>query len=382
MSEGKIEVSLTRAEVRKPNLLLASPCRQSNSFRLHALFCMLLSKLTLRLNQYPSNIMAKLKFLLTLSLLTPLLLLSGCENNSNTTLLKMAHTLPTDHPVHGGMVFMAKRLEELSQGKMKIDIYPGGQLGGERELIELLQIGSLAMTKVSSAPLESFVPEMKVFSLPYVFRDDKHFWQALRSEHGKQLLEAGASVGLRGLGYYDAGARSFYSVDKPINTPTDLDGLKIRVMNSATAIEMVGELGGSGTPVSFGELYTALDQGVVDGAENNPPSFITSGHFEVAKYYSISEHTYVPDIVLISDYIWNRLSEQEQKWLQQAMDDSVVEQRKLWAESTSASIAKAKEAGVTVSYPDKTQFAEKVTAMHEATKGTKTYEILKAFQAM
>ncbi len=265
---------------------------------------------------------------------------------------------------------------------MQIDVYPGGQLGGERELIELLQIGSLAMTKVSSAPLESFVPEMKVFSLPYVFRDANHFWKALRSEQGKYLLEAGAGVGLRGLGYYDAGARSFYSVSKPINKPTDLNGLKIRVMNSATAIEMVGELGGSGTPVSFGELYTALDQGVVDGAENNPPSFITSGHFEVAKFYSISEHTYVPDIVLISNYIWNRLTQQEQQWLQQAMEDSVLEQRKLWAASTDESLAKAKAAGVTVSYPDKTQFAKQVTEMHEATKGTKTYEILSAFKAM
>jgi len=308
--------------------------------------------------------------------------LSGCDSSSNVTSLKMAHTLPTDHPVHGGMVYMAERLAELSNGKMKIDIYPGGQLGGERELIELLQIGSLAMTKVSSAPLESFVPEMKVFSLPYVFRDEKHFWAALTSDYGKQLLTAGARVGLRGLGYYDAGARSFYSVKKPISSPTDLDGLKIRVMNSATAIEMVRNLGGSGTPVSFGELYTALDQGVVDGAENNPPSFITSGHFEIAKYYSLSEHTYVPDIVLISNYIWNRLSDQEQAWLQQAMDDSVVEQRKLWAESTNVSIQKAKDAGVTVLRPDKTVFSEKVTSMHEATKGTRTYEILSAFKKM
>ncbi|SMF14339.1 tripartite ATP-independent transporter solute receptor, DctP family [Alteromonadaceae bacterium Bs31] len=310
------------------------------------------------------------------------LLATACGTGSEVTVLKMSHSLPTDHPVHGGIAHMAERLAELSGGKMRVDIYPGGQLGSEREQIELLQIGSLAMTKVSSSPMESFVPEMKVFSLPYVFRDSEHFWRALNSDIGKQLLLSGERVGLRGLGYYDAGARSFYSVDKPIHTPEDLTGLKVRVQNSNTSVQMVRALGGAGTPIAFGELYTALDQGVVDGAENNPPSFVTSGHFEVAKYYSLTEHTYVPDIVLISSYIWNRLQAQEKNWLQQAMDESIVVQRDLWQQSTQESLKLAQQAGVEIVYPDKSHFSDRVNDMLESLRGEPSYDVKKAFRAL
>lgn len=308
--------------------------------------------------------------------------LCSCRTDSDVTVLKVSHTLPRDHPVHGALEHFAQQLHTLSAGTMRADIYPGGQLGTEREQIELLQLGSLAMTKVSSSPLEGFIPEMKVFSLPYVFRNQHHFWRALNSEPGQQLLELGTRVGLRGLAYYDAGARSFYSVDKPILAPEDLDGLKVRVMNSATAIEMVRYIGGSGTPISFGELYTALDQGVVDAAENNPPSFITSGHFEIAKYYSLSEHTYVPDIVLISEYIWQKLNAQQQAWLMAAMKESVDVQKRLWSESTTHSLALATEAGVQVLKPNKQPFSEQVVAMHQAVFNTPAYPYLSAFKQL
>uniref|UniRef100_UPI00186624F4 TRAP transporter substrate-binding protein n=1 Tax=Microbulbifer hainanensis TaxID=2735675 RepID=UPI00186624F4 len=232
------------------------------------------------------------------------LLLTSCGLKQSQTVLKLAHTLDQQHSVHRAMVFMDKRLRELSGNTMRIDIYPGGQLGSERELIELLQIGSLAMTKVSASPMEGFVPELKVFNLPYVFRDKDHYWKVLQSDVGHRLLLAGESARLRGLGYYDAGSRSFYANDKPIRTPADLNGLKIRVQNSQTAIKMVNTLGGAATPVSWGELYTALQQGVVNGAENNPPSFYLSKHYEVSKYYTLDEHTYVPDMLLISTEIW------------------------------------------------------------------------------
>ncbi len=318
----------------------------------------------------------------TTLLVASLLVLVSCSRDSDTTVLKMAHALPTDHPVHEAIVFLGKRVAELSDGKMQVDIYPGGQLGSERELMELLQIGSLAMTKVSSSPMESFVPEMKVFSMPYVFRDNDHYWAVLNSDIGRDLLEAGESVRLRGLGYYDAGARSFYTVDKPIHKPADLKGLKIRVQKSQTSIKMVNALGGAGTPVSFGELYTALDQGVVDGAENNPPSFESSRHYEVAKYYTLNEHTYVPDIVLISSYVWNNLTEQEQIWLQQAMDESVVFQRDLWAQATEDALDVVRNAGVEVIYPDKTPFAEKVKAMHDSIKGQPAYDLIQTIRTM
>lgn len=295
-------------------------------------------------------------------------------------MLKMAHSMPTEHPVHQAIVFLSERVAELSDGELKMDVYAGGQLGNERELLELLQIGSLAMAKVSSSPMESFVPEMKLFSMPYIFRDKEHYWSVLKGPIGQQLLEAGEDVRLKGLGYYDAGARSFYTVDQPVRRPEDLEGLKIRVQKSQTSIRMVRALGGSGTPIPFGELYTALDQGVVDGAENNPPSFHSSRHYEVARYYSLDQHTYVPDIVLISTYVWNDLSEQERRWLQQAVDESVDYQRKLWSEATEEALEAIKADGVEVVRPDKARFASKVEPMYEVLKGEPAYELLQSIK--
>ncbi len=296
--------------------------------------------------------------------------LTGCAPESKVRVIRMGHALDVAHPVHEAMVYMAKRVHEISAGRMSLQIYPGGQLGSEREMIELLQIGSLAMTKVSSSPLEGFIPQMKVFSMPYVFRDADHYWTVLNGPIGHQLLLAGEPVKLRGLGYFDAGSRSFYTVDKPVQQPSDLAGLKIRVQNSQTAVRMVRALGGAGTPISWGELYTALQQGVVDGAENNPPSFYSSKHYEVAKFYSLNEHTSVPDIILIGTHVWNKLSATEQHWLQQAMDDAVIFQRQLWQRATENALQEISAAGVTIIKPEKTPFANAVEPMFESTKDT------------
>lgn len=310
------------------------------------------------------------------------LLLAGCEVQDDTTRLKLAHDLDQYATVHQAMVYMSERAAELSDGQLQIDVYPNGQLGGERELIELLQIGSLAMTKVSASPMESFVPEMQIFSIPYVFRDHDHFWRVLESDIGRDMLTSGDHVRLRGLGYYDAGSRSFYTVDKPVRTPEDLDGQRIRVQQSQTSMRMVNALGGSPTPISWGELYTALSQGVVDGAENNPPSFHLSRHYEVAEYFTLDEHTYVPDVMLISLYVWNNLSEQERVWLQQAMDESVDYQRQLWAEATEEALEAVTEAGVEVIRPDKEPFMAAVEDMHESYRGEPVYELIQQIQAM
>lgn len=289
-----------------------------------------------------------------------LTLLGGCALESEQTTIKMAHGLDTKHPVHKAMVYLDERLRVLSGDTMTLDIYSSGQLGSERELIELLQIGSLGMTKVSASPMEGFVPEMKVFSMPYLFNDNEHLWKTLNSEIGKKLLIAGEPFLIRGLGYYDAGSRSFYSTKRPVRTPSDLPGMKIRVMNSQTAVSMVNAMGGSATPVSFGELYTALQQGVVDGAENNPPSFHLSRHYEVSKYYTIDEHTSIPDVILISKYVWDTLDEQQQAWLQQATDESVIFQRQLWTKATEDAMAAVEAAGVEIIRPDKAQFFKSV----------------------
>lgn len=284
----------------------------------------------------------------------------GCAQTKDHKVLKLAHGLDPSHPVHKGMEFMAERLAEKSGGKLTLDIYPSGQLGSEQQCVELLQIGSLAITKVSAAVMEGFTPKFKALGLPYVFRSQQHSFNVFDGEIGKEMLLGTEEFWIRGLCFYDAGFRSFYTIDKPINTPDDLTGLKIRVMKSQTAMEMVKTLGGSPTPISFGELYTALQSGVVDGAENNPPSLYTSHHYEVCKHYSLDEHTCVPDILIISTKVWNTLSDQEKKWLQEAADESVPVERKYWDESVKESLRIVQEAGVIIHRPDKSAFADKV----------------------
>ena len=309
---------------------------------------------------------------LTLSA-TALLLSTACSQNEiqgEVTVLRLGHTLDTQHSVHKAMEYLGERLDYYSEGTMSVVIYPGSQLGTEREMIELLQIGSLAMTKVSASPLEGFAPDMKIFSIPYIFRDNDHFWRVLNSDIGDTLLSGIEDFRLKGLGYYDAGSRSFYTNDKPIAHPSDLNGLKIRVLNSPTAVATVRALGGAATPVSWGELYTALQQGVVDGAENNPPSYYLSRHYEIARYYSLDEHTSVPDIMLASLPVWDSLNEQQQTWLTRAMKDSVEYQRELWKTSTQASLEKVKAEGVTVITPDKAPFVEAVKPFHESFENT------------
>jgi tripartite ATP-independent transporter DctP family solute receptor len=265
---------------------------------------------------------------------------------------------------------------------MRIDIYPSGQLGSERDTVELVQIGSLAMTKVSAAPLEAFVPAMQVFSIPYVFRDREHLFKALDSEVGKELLKSTEVARLKGMGYYDSGSRSFYMVDTPVETPDDIKGKKIRVMKSQTAVKMIAAMGGGATPISWGELYTALQQGVVDGAENNPPSFYLSGHYEVCKYYALNEHTSVPDMLLMSSHVWDSLDPQQQEWLQMAVDDSVTYQRELWRVSTEEALAAVEAAGVIVTRPDKQPFMAAVEEMKAAYDGTEVGRYLRAIEAV
>lgn len=299
--------------------------------------------------------MLKIKVLF---LFVALLSFLSCDNLNSTRIIRLGHGLSTSHSVHQGMVYFGEQLEEISGGKFQVQIYPSQQLGTERQCLELLQIGSLDMTKVSAGVLENFSPSIKVFGIPYIFKDKAHTFRVLDGPIGDELLNGTEKYWLKGLGYYDSGSRSFYTINKPVEKPNDLEGLKIRVMESQTAIDMVKSFGGSPTPISWGELYTALQQGVVDGAENNPPSFYLSRHYEVCKYYIIDEHTVLPDVVLMSTHIWNTLNQEEQNWIQTALDLSVIEQRRLWMESEQESLEAVKAAGVQVSYPDKSPFSE------------------------
>lgn len=307
--------------------------------------------------------------------------LAGGAAGSSRTVLKFAHSLDQAHPVHAAIMHFSERVGAISDGALEVQVFPNGQLGSEPECIEQLQRGALALVKTSSAAMEGFVPEMAVFSLPYLFRDEDHFWNVLNGPVGHELLEAGAPVGVHGLCYYDAGARSFYTVGKPILAPGDVKELKLRVQASKMARDLITTLGGGPTPIPWGELYTALQQKMVDGAENNPPSYLSSRHYEVAKHFSLDEHTRVPDVVIFSQQVWDGLTAQQRAWIEQAAAESVVFQRKLWKEKTEEALAAVEKAGATIHRPDQTAFAAATASMIESYAGTPLGQVAARIQA-
>ena len=304
------------------------------------------------------------------------LLLTSCNDVVQKRTIRLGHGLDTNHSVHKAMVKMGEELYRLSSGTMNLKIYPNQQLGSERECLELLQIGSLDVTKVSTGVLENFSPNMKVFGLPYLFRDKAHSFKVLDGEIGKKLLDETLAFRIKGLAYYDAGSRSFYTKSKPIYTPADLEGLKVRVMESVTAMKMVESMGGSPTPISWGELYTSLQQEVVDGTENNPPSFYLSKQFEVCKYYTLDEHTTLPDVLVCGSYFGDSLNEEQKKWMQEAVDISVHYQRTLWAASEANSLEQLEKSGVQIIYPDKSAFSQLVKPVYDLYSSSESFNNL------
>lgn len=301
---------------------------------------------------------------------------AGCSGG--VRVLKLAHGLDVKHPVHMAMERMKESVERLSGGRMTIDIYPGGSLGDEAKCLEQIKNGSLDITKASSAQVGMFVPEVRALTLPYIYRDRAHYWRVLDGDIGNRIFEKIRPRGFVGLCYYDAGARSFYTSKKPIKTPEDLKGMKIRVMNSRPDMDMMSAFGASPTPISAGETYTALSQGIVEGAENNPPTYLTGGHWEVAKYFSLDEHTRIPDMLLISPKAWNSLTRSQRDILAKAARESSLYEREIWAEKTGEALAELKKRGVQICEPDKIAFAKIILPTLEKYKGTPVGEISEA----
>ncbi len=291
------------------------------------------------------------------------MLLGSTASAFAATTLKLSHNHPRDHAVHKAMDYMAKEVKKLTDGEVRIRIYPDAQLGTQRESMELMQNGALDMVKSNAAELEAFSPAYSAFNLPYLFRNKEHYYSVTGGEVGKEILNSSKDSGFIGVTYYDAGARSFYT-SKPINTPEDLKGLKVRVQPSPSAIAMVKALGGNPTPLAYGELYTALQQGVVDAAENNIPSFSLSRHSEVSKYYSMDEHTMVPDVLVVSTKTYDNLTAEQQEALMDAAKASSEYMKELWAESEAKERNKAEKMGVTFVEPDKNAFVQAVQPMY------------------
>lgn len=309
-------------------------------------------------------------------------LLPGCGQLVGKDRITLAHTLDEMHPVHLAMERFRDELIALSGGSMAVEIFPNGQLGTERELVELAQIGAISMTKVSSLSLENFSEDMGVYSLPYVFENAEHHYRVLDGEIGREVLGTLGTVLLKGMGYYDAGSRSFYMVDGPVNSPDDIRGKTVRVLASEKLVKTIETFGGAAAPIAFGELYAALQQGVVNGAENNPPSLISARHYEVAKFYSLDEHVTAPDVVVMGQSKWDSLSPQQQEWTQEAMDISAIYQRELWQQASSDALVELEANGVQINRPDKTPFREAVKDLRASYDGTRVGDLATRIEAM
>ncbi|WP_211100240.1 TRAP transporter substrate-binding protein [Azospirillum halopraeferens] len=310
------------------------------------------------------------------------LLLAGGAADART--LKLNHNNPTDHPVHIAAEDMAKRVNELTNGALKIRVYANAQLGTQRESMELMQNGSLDMARSNASELEAFEESYSALNLPFIFANEQHYYDVLSGEVGDDILMASRDKGFIGLAYYVEGARSFYA-NKEIRSPDDLKGMKIRVQPSPTAIRMVELLGGTPTPIAYGELYSALQLGVVDGAENNPLALTSARHGEVAKVYSNNEHTMIPSVVMISTRVWDKLPEDQQKALKQAARESMDKHRESWNDQVAKGIEKAKaEMGVRFIEVDKAPFIDAVKPMYDeaAAKSPRTADLITRIRAL
>ncbi len=243
---------------------------------------------------------------------------------------RSADTHAKDYPTVQAVMHMSSMLDKWTDGRMKIKIFSGRQLGEEKATIEQTIAGAIDMNRVNLAPLNGFIPETAIPALPYIFRSQEHMYKVMDGEIGREILDAMIPHGLVGLAYYDSGARSFYNSKHQIKSPADMVGMKIRVQNSDLFVATMEALGANATPMEFGQVYEALKTGVIDGAENNWPSYESTRHFEVAKYYSLDQHSMSPEVLVMSKITWDKLSKEDQDLVRKAAVESVQVMRDLW----------------------------------------------------
>lgn len=293
------------------------------------------------------------------------------------TNMKLSHNHGRNHPVHKAMQQFSDRVKELTEGEIVIRLYPDAQLGTQRESLEQVQTGAIEMAKSNASELEAFHKPYSVFGYPYIFNDREHYYKTMLGDIGQDILKSSKNRGFIGVAYYDAGARSFYA-KKPIQSPDDLKGLKVRVQPSPTAIEMTKYLGANPIPIAYGELYTALQQGVVDAAENNFTALTLTRHGEVTKFFSLDEHTMVPDVLVISSKAWDKLTPEQQEAIEIAAKESTLFMKDLWSQAEAEELKQIEKLSVTVVEVDKKPFQEAVQPMFDKLKveDPQTYEVI------
>ena len=281
------------------------------------------------------------------------LVLTGCGGGEKkadpqkTITMRLADNHPDGYPTVQGDLAFAKAVEEKSKGRIKIEVKASGQLGDEKAVIEQVQLGAIEFARVNASPLAEFNKPLGVFSLSYLFDNEEHLWRFLDSADGKAMLTGMESNKLRGLAYYSSGSRNFYST-KPLTDINSLKGLKIRVQQSKINMDMIAALGASATPMPYGQVFSSLQTGVIDGAENNFPSYDSSNHYQVAKYYIMDKHQVTPEILMISKVAWDKLSKEDQKIIEEAAAESGKVQIAAWKDYEKKSREKVVAAGSTI----------------------------------
>ena len=272
---------------------------------------------------------------------------------------------PEDYPTVMAVKFMSDYIKQKTGGKDSIKVYTMSQLGSEKDTIEQTKIGALDFVRINVAPMNNICPETMVPTMPFLFRSKEHMRKVLDGPIGDEILKACEKQGFIGLAFYDSGSRSLYTVKKPVKSLADVKGLKIRVQQSDLWVSLLQAMGANATPMPYGEVYTALKTGVVDGAENNWPSYDTSRHFEVAKYYAITDHSMAPEMLLMSKKIYDGLTPQEQTIIRDAAKASVPYMRKLWDEKELESRKKVEAGGAQVVEVDKKSFQDAMKPVYD-----------------
>ncbi len=290
----------------------------------------------------------------------------GVSFSASALEIKSSDVHPMGYPTTDAIQYMGELLNTWTSGRINVKIFHSMQLGGEKEALEQTQLGALEMTRVSVGVVGPIVEEFNAFNLPYFFRSVDHMHKVVDGEIGTSLLNKLEAGGLIGLGYMDAGSRSFYNKSHPIAKIEDLKGLKIRVMQNPIFIEMVNAMGGNGLPIAFNELYTSMQTGVVDGAENNPPSYESGKHYEVAGHYTLTEHLMVPEIFVFSKKVWDTLPAMDQQLIRKASVMTVERERELWAAREQKSLDLLRSKGIKViTDVDKTAFIAATASVRE-----------------
>ena len=300
------------------------------------------------------------------------------------TVFKASDVHPTGYPTVAATENLGKKLEAATNGRLSLQMFASMQLGGEKETIEQTQIGAIQLTRVSVGALGPVVDELNVLNMPFLFKNTAHSQKVLDGEIGKEMLDkvtASANANLVGICWMDAGARSFYNTKKPVNSIADLKGLKVRVIGNPMFIDMANALGANGVAMGYDQVFNALQTGVIDGAENNPPSYVFDNHYTVAKFYTLTEHLIVPEMLVFSRKTWAALSKDDQALLMKLGKEAQAEERVLWNKYEQDAMAKAKAAGVqVVELADKKPFQDAVKPVWDK-YGPKYADMIKRIQA-